>query len=435
MSDLERTGHPRPAGESYTGSGRRSHSILIVLFLIYMSDYADRYVISSMIHYIQEDWKITDAQVGWLMGIVLLFLTVFSVPASILIDRWSRRKMVAIMTFFWSLATLACAFTSSYFQLLVARAFIGIGESGYAPGGTAMLAAAYPEEKRARVMGIWNASIPLGIGLGLAAGGLIARRWGWHHAFGLVALPGMGLALAAWFLPDYRSVKVQDTGTGFGRGFLRDLTVVFRIPSLVLTYLGFAMNVSITTALMTWLPSYFERTGIAEPGRGGALATPIFALVMVGAPLGGFLADSWAKRQRNARLLLPVLSSVLAAITLWAAFSCAGQKFLQIGILCAYGIFITGFIAPAAAVTQDVVHPGLRAFSYAMCVIVQHLAGDIWSAPLLGWLSDRIGLEQAVFFIPAYGVIAAIFFFFGSRFYVRDLDRVEKVRLEPEPAA
>jgi MFS family permease len=427
----------------FTGGGFRSHIILFVLCLVYVSDYADRYVVSSMLQFIKRDWGLTDAQGGSLMSVVLLFITIFTVPASILIDRWSRRKMVAIMVFIWSLATLSCAFTRSYVQLLAARAFIGIGEAGYAPGGTAMLSAAYPERHRAKVMGLWNMCIPLGVGLGLFAGEEIAKRWGWQHAFGLVALPGMLLAFAAWFLPDYKTVPTGESAAGFRniKEFFTKAAGVMRIPSLVFTYLGFAMNVAITTALMHWLPSYFERTGIAEPGSGGKYTMPIFALVLVGAPLGGFLSDAWHKRRKEARLLFPAMTSAAAACVLLLGFLNIGSR-APVPILVGYGILATCFVAPGVSVTQDVIHPGLRAFSFAMCVIVQHLCGDIWSPWLLGLASDHIaatvgggpsvGLSMAVIILPVFGLFAAVFFYLGSRFYNRDLDRVEKVELEPE---
>lgn len=420
-----------PPADPGFASRRGAAAILAILFLVYVSDYADRFVVASMLGFIKEDWGISDAQAGWLMGVVILFITVFSIPASMLIDRWSRRKMISIMTFFWSLATLACAFTGSYWQLLVARSFIGVGESGYAPAGTALLSAAYPEEKRARVMGFWNISIPLGMGIGLAAGGQIAKRWGWHHAFGLVALPGMVLAILAWFLPDYRTVKPA-AGKGLAADFRRDLVTVFRVPSAVFTYLGFAMNVAITTALATWLSVYFERTGLAEKGAGGGLATLVFALVLVGAPIGGWLSDGWRRRRPEGRLYLPAVTSAAAAIVLFIAFLFPGRQFLQMPLLIGFGILVTCFIAPAAAVTQDVVHPGLRAFSYAMCVIVQHLAGDVWSPGIVGWLSDRMGLARALLFVPAWGLVAAGFFLLAARHYRNDLAKVERVELRAE---
>jgi len=440
MADTQPPSETNGQNKSFASGGRASHATLIVLCLIFVSDYADRYVTSSMVNFIKADWGITDAQAGWLMGVVLLFITIFSLPASFLIDRWSRRKMVAIMTLLWSLATLACAFTRNYTQLLVARAFIGIGESGYAPAGTAMLAAAYSEEKRGLVMGIWNASIPLGVGIGMVAGGLIASHWHWSHAFGLVAFPGMILAAIAWFLPDYKSVKSEEATHSGGRGLIglliaiiKDIRQVVTIPTVLFTYLGFAMNVSVTTCVMHWLPSYFERVGLAEPGKGGLSTMPVFALVLVGAPLGGFLSDWWIKRRREARLWFPAITSGLAAVTLFLAFFLVGTGF-QVPLFVLYGVFITCFIAPAIAVTQDVVHPGLRALAYALCVVAQHLFGDIWSAPLVGWLSDHLelGLAGAMLFVPLWGVMAALFFRIASLFYLKDLAKVEKVELEKE---
>jgi len=415
------------------GLGLRAHVVLAVLFLIYMSDYVVRYVLSGMIDFIKQDWHITDAQAGSLMSVVLLFITVFTIPASILIDRWSRRKMISLMVFFWTLATLGCALAKNYTQLLVARAFLGIGEAGYAPAGTAMLAAVYSEQRRAKVMGIWNVSIPVGVLVGLLAGGWVARTWGWSKAFALVALPGFALALAAWFLPDYRTVHAEESTVGVRdlKAFFAKAARVLSVPSLALTYLGFAMNVATTTALMTWLPTYFERTGLAEQGRGSLYALPVFALVLVGAPLGGFLSDAWRRRRQEARLLFPALSSLAAGAVLLAALLCEANP-LQVAVLAVFGIAASCYIAPAASATQDLVHPGLRAFSYGMCVIVQHLCGDAWSPWLVGALSDRIGLSGALLTLPALAVFAFACFWGASRFYNRDLEKVERVELEAE---
>lgn len=423
------------ASETATSHGyagpRGAWLIFAVVFLINVSDYIDRYVVASMLGFIKKDWGISDAEAGWLMGVVLLFITVFSVPAAVLIDRWSRRKMVALMTAFWSVATVACAFTTNYWQLLVARSFIGVGEAGYAPGGTAMLSAAFPEEKRARVMGLWNISIPLGMGVGLFAGGWIARHSGWQHAFGLVALPGFLLAVVAWFLPDYQTVAAAPS-SGLAGHFMRDLRTVLRRPSLVFTFLGFAMNVSVTTALASWLSVYFERTHLAEEGAGGGYATGIFALVLVGAPLGGWASDLWHRRRPEGRLYFPAATSAAAAVVLFVAFLFPGQKLPQLPLLALFGVLVTCFIAPAAAVTQDVVQPGLRAFSYAMCVIVQHLAGDIWSPGIVGKLSDSVGLANAVRALPLWGVFACGFFVLAARYYRSDLSTVEQVELHAE---
>ena len=95
------------------------------------------------------------------------------------------------MAIVWSLATALCAITGNYVQLFMARIMIGFGEAGYAPGGSAMISGMYPLEKRSKMMGLWNASIPLGSAIGVGMGGIIAQSLGWKHAFGIVAVPGL----------------------------------------------------------------------------------------------------------------------------------------------------------------------------------------------------------------------------------------------------
>ena len=173
-----------------------------------MFDYIDRMVIVSLFPFLKQDWGLTDTQCGLLVSAVYWSILVFSFPASVLVDRWSRKNSIGLMATIWSLATLACAFTRSFSQLFSARAVIGIGEAGYAPGGTAMISTIFPQERRARMLGLWNASIPLGGALGIAIGGLVAEHIGWRHAFGLVALPGLVVGLLFFTVKDYQTVPL-----------------------------------------------------------------------------------------------------------------------------------------------------------------------------------------------------------------------------------
>jgi MFS family permease len=135
----------------------------------------------------------------------------FTFPVSILVDRWSRRKTIGLMAVVWSVATGLGAFSKSFRQLFTARTWIGVGEAGYAPGGSAMISALYPVEKRAWMMGLWNASIPLGSAIGVAVGGIIATHWGWRHALGIVAIPGLIIAILFFFVKDYKTIGLVKT--------------------------------------------------------------------------------------------------------------------------------------------------------------------------------------------------------------------------------
>ncbi len=432
---------------------RSAWRVFWLLFLLYMFDYMDRMIIVSLFPFLKLEMGMTDAQCGLLVSAVYWSILAFSFPASILVDRWSRTKSISIMAALWSIATIACAFTKSFSQLFIARTAIGIGEAGYAPGGTAMLSATFPKEKRAKILGLWNASIPLGSALGIGIGGFVAQHFGWRHAFGLVAFPGLIIAIIFYFVKDYKTIKLtqkQDTGQkgtahttssqkdigqdeidqdeisqgknvkeskmsfiDMARQFTHNKTLLFN-------NFAFASNVFITTSLLTWLPTYFHRYDNLSMDKAGMKASSIMVLAIIGAPLGGFLTDLWMKKQQKARLLFPAISSILTGILLFTAFTFF-QGTTQYIILLFVGITAVAFVPAGVAVTQDVVHPGLSAVSLSLNIIIQHLLGSSLAPIIIGKLSDMYGLDKALTILPVFGLLAGILLFIGSFYYTKDL--------------
>jgi MFS family permease len=90
------------------------------------------------------------------------------------------------------------------------------------------------------------------------------------------------------------------------------------------------------------------------------------------------------------------------------------------------------YLSGASAVTQDVVHPGLWAISYAICVIVQNLLGSSTGPIIVGAISDKYGLPVAMLIVPLASVVAGLLFLLAANFYRRDLEKVDKVVVEME---
>jgi len=424
--------------EGYLFSKRYTNYVFTLLFLLYMFDYVDRMVITSLFPYLKEDWGLTDAKCGMLVSAVYWSIVLLTFPVSVLVDRWSRKRTIGLMALIWSLATGVCALTKTFGQLFGARTLIGVGEAGYAPGGTAMIAGLYPQEKRSWMMGLWNASIPLGNAIGVTLGGIIAATWGWRHAFGLVAIPGLIVAILFFFVRDYHTVGLIQRNTGSDKKgetngsaiSIKEMVLeFFRKPSLIFTYFGIAAVVFATTSLLTWLPTYFHRVQGLPTEQAALKSGSIMVLALIGAPLGGYIADRWRKKRINARLLFPTITSLMAALFLFLAFVVFPGK-LQYVLLMAMGVLITAFISAAAAVTQDVVHAGLRAMSYAIAVVIQNLLGASTGPFITGAISDATNIQTAMSFLPISLVVAAVLFFAGSFFYEKDLSKVINVKLE-----
>jgi len=94
-----------------------------------------------------------------------------------------------------------------------------------------------------------------------------------------------------------------------------------RNKTLICNNLAFAFNVFITTALLTWLPTYFHRFNSLAMDEASMKASSILILAIIGVPLGGFLTDAWMKKRENARLLFPAISSIFTGILLFIAFT------------------------------------------------------------------------------------------------------------------
>jgi MFS family permease len=445
-----------PVQNGYLMSKKYSFFIFGMLFLLYMFDYIDRMVVVSLFPYLKSDWGLSDTQCGLLVSTVYWSIVVFSFPIAVIVDRWSRKKTIGLMALVWSMATLACAFTTRFAHLFIARTVIGVGEAGYAPGGTAMISAIFPEKMRSMMVGLFTAALPLGSAIGIVLGGVIAAKFGWRHAFGIVALPGFIIAILFFFIRDYKTVELEKTvdatvelekkvgvtgelektvGAAGGMKVVMsrlDLVRQFtRTPSLILTYIAFAGCMFVTAAYLSWLPSYFNRVYDIPMETAALKSSGVMILAIVGFPLGGFLTDRWRRTRMDARILFPAVTSFLTAVVFFSAFFFFTGS-TQYYLMLLGGMLAAAFSPAAIAVTQDVVHPGLRATSYSFCVIFQNLLGSSLGPLFVGMVSDRWDLTAALTIVPVASLIAAVLFFIGSRFYLRDLARVEKVELSVE---
>ncbi|MBW2613256.1 MAG: hypothetical protein JRE12_12990 [Deltaproteobacteria bacterium] len=96
------------------------------------------------------------------------------------------------------------------------------------------------------------------------------------------------------------------------------------------------------------------------------------------------------------------------------------------------GITLIMFVPAGVAVTQDVVHPGLRATSLSINIVVQHSLGSPLGPLFVGAVSDSYGLLNALRVLPVFTLLAGGLFLAGSFFYTRDLESVEVVDVEME---
>jgi len=416
-----------------------AYYFFVLLFILTIIDYLDRMVVTALFPFMKADLGLSDMQLGLLVSAIFWSVTVFALPAAFFMDRWSRKKGIGICAIAWSVACAVTGFLKSFPSLFTARLMMGIGEAGYNPGGIAMISAFFPENKRAQMNGILNAAVPIGAVVGSIAGGIIAEKLGWRNAFGIVAIPGIIVGLLFFTLKDYKTVelsRVVAAGVDAGKKVKMKAADIakqlLKNTSLIMNFFGYVGNVFVTTALLTWLPTYFYKL-MDKPDMTSASmqSAGIFLLAMVGAPVGGIVTDLVLKRVKRSRMIVPAISTVITAVLLFIALSLPPGTNQYI-VLLAMGFFAPFFVAGAASVTQDVVHAGLRSTSYGLGVLVQNLLGASIGPVFVGAISDSHSLLFGLQLLPIFLLFGAVMFFIGSFFYTRDKNRVELATVEAE---
>jgi MFS transporter, Spinster family, sphingosine-1-phosphate transporter len=421
--------HALPAAtgqnDAYLYSKRHAWFAFALTFLLMAFDFIDRQVVVSMFPHLKTAWGVSDKQLGALISVISITVALGALPISVVTDRWSRVKSIVVMGTLWSLATIACAFSRSYSQLLAARSMIGVGEAAYGPAGGALLSNVFPQRLRATVIGAFLTASYVGSVLGVVLGGVITARWGWQAAFGVVGLPGLVLALLFLFVRDYETVALPDNGAAPRRmGLRRAAGELFRARSGIAAYFGGALQLITSSTIYAWLPSYLNRAYGLPVDKAGAMAAIAIIAGSVGAVLWAHVADRLGRRHVRSRLLIPAACGVATLVLLGTAFGALPPSPLQFALIVAGGFTMTSTTGTIPAVAIDVVHPGLRATAGSMVAVVQNLFGLGVGPFITGALSDLYGLQTALALVPFSCLLSAVVLLLGSRSYEADLANV-----------
>ncbi|MDL9997497.1 MFS transporter [Variovorax sp. J22P240] len=416
--------------------GRRQAWFAFAMTLgLMMVDYIDRQVIVSLFPYLKADWGLSDKQLGGLVSVVSVTVALGALPVALIADRSSRVRSIVAMATIWSMATISCMFTRNYGQLLAARSLVGLGEAGYGSVGAALIASHFPARLRGALLAGFFASASIGSVLGVMLGGLIAARWGWQAAFGVVGLPGLMLALLYLKVRDYRTVELTPRLERAARSTRSAAIAVaqglFRSRTLPWVCVGGAAQLIVVSAVWSWLPSFLNRVHGLAPEQAAVRAALVVLCGAVGSVLWGAVIDRAGTRRPHAKLHAMAFLCVASLLVLGTAFG--AQRFgialsaqAQFALIAFGGFLMTCTVGPVSAVVIDVIHPGVRATGSSVLALFQNLFGLAAGPFLAGVLSDAWGLETTLAVMPAFGILAVLAFMAAARSYGGDLLRASE---------
>jgi len=372
----------------------------VILTVMNLLNYADRYVPSAVKDLYKADLKLTDFQTSIPLTAFVIVYLIASPIFSSLADRVSRRTLIAIGVAAWSLATAGAAAATGFVTFFISRALVGIGEAAYATLAPALLSDFFPPKRRNRMLTLFYVAIPVGAAIGYSAAAWIGNRYGWRSAFLVLGLPGLfvaGLALKIKEPPrGYFDKQKREHKESWGKAF----KALAKNGNYLSAVAGYTAVMFAAGAISDWFPTFLQR----ERGFDLAEAGTIVGIVTVtcgiaGTAAGSFIADKMIGKVSHPYLAFSAFAmipaTICAALTLIVPGQVAAVMFLALGQLFAWS-----YNGPINALLVNSVPSSLRTRAISLSVLTTHALGDAVSPSVVGFISDHSSLTRAMWAAP-----------------------------------
>jgi MFS family permease len=403
----------------------RGYAWLVVALLLPVAllNYLDRQMLATMKASMVADIPTIANRADW--GLILgSFKWTYALLGPIggyVADRVGRRWVIGSSLLVWSAVTWWTGHSTTFHELLAARAMMGISEAFYFPAALALITEYHLGPTRSRAVGVHQAGVYLGQILGGFAGYVAESPvFGWRWAFSTSGLVGVIYAIPLLaLLRDRRgdvvpselgtegeraapSLGMTEAVAARGGGPVRVVRGLLGNRDYLLLVAYFTLPAIAGWIVRDWMPEILRERFNLGQGRAGVSAI-LFVQVasLFGALLGGFLADRWARRTSRGRIYV---SAIGTSLFLPALFGVGNADTLRIAIvgLTLFGLGWGFFDSNNMPILSQIVRPERRATAYGMMNLVSISFGGFgdWA---FGALRDRSAPLEVIF-----GVFAGI---------------------------
>jgi predicted MFS family arabinose efflux permease len=286
---------PPPARDSSSQSRARVERVLQLLLIALAAcagNYA-RYILGSLQETIRVALALDDNQMALLQGPVLaLPLVILSIPLGLIIDRYSRARLLRIFAFVSMVGSFFTALATTFTEMLLARGFVGLTSLAIVPVALSLISDIYPPSQRGRALMIVMVGQLGGVAGAFALGGkLLALQApaAWQAVMLWSAAP---LVPVAFLMLLMRDPPTQSNGNknasisdAWSEGWRHRATTTPLFVGLVIMELT-------ACATFTWTaPAFTRRFAMAPDRLGATIAMAVLVSGLVGPIVGGSLAD------------------------------------------------------------------------------------------------------------------------------------------------
>ena len=418
-------------------SQRYKAYVLLVLTGVYTFNFIDRQILVIIQESIKAELGLSDTQLGLLTGFTFaVFYVTLGLPIARFADKNNRRNVVTWSLAIWSGMTAISGLVTNFFQLLLARVGVGVGEAGGSPPAHSMISDYFPAHQRATALSIYSMGIYVGILAGYSLGGWIDATYGWRMAFYALGIPGIIYALLLFFTvkeppKGHSDAVAKIMGNQKAMEAEASFWEVVRILLSKKTFIFVAFACGLHTFSNYGVGNFFAPFlarvhGMPVEDIGMWLGITSGFGGIIGTFLGGFLADKYGRKDLRWYMWIPIIAGLVNFPFSYFAFFSGNLNI----VLFTY--FITAlltalYLGPSIAVTHNLIDAKKRALASAILFLVLNFIGLGLGPVAIGMISDYLSadygaesLRYAFTITWVTGTISLILFYLGSKTYQKE---------------
>lgn len=425
MAELTSTA-PAAFGRTY-----RSYA-LALLTLVYVFNFIDRQIVVILQESIRIDLGLMDWQLGLLSGFAFaIFYCTLGIPIARAADRGNRSTIIALSVAVWSIMTAVCGLVQAFWQLLLARIGVGVGEAGCSPPAHSIISDLYPPNQRSTALSIYNMGIYVGVFFGYLAGGWLDQVLGWRIAFLAVGLPGVLVAVLVKLTlrepPRGLSEQLAEVADAVPMGEV--FAALWNRRSFRHLSLAAGLHAFVGYGVGNWMPPFLARSHGMESGEISSWLGPIAAVCGAGgAFLGGWLTDRYGVRDVRWYVWIPAGAIVLSLPPQLFVYL-HGDPVQALLVYTVPVVLGAMYLGPMLAMVHGMVQPRMRALASSILFFVLNLIGLGLGPLVTGIISDTLaasiglaeGLRWALVIVTLVNVWCVVHYALGASTLREDL--------------
>jgi ACS family D-galactonate transporter-like MFS transporter len=269
-------------------------------------NYFDRINLSVGAPQLQQEFGLTDGELGWLFSGFFWTYALLQIPSGMILDRFGVTAVYRVSSFLWSLTSAMTALAGGFGGVLAARLLLGVAEGPGFPASAKATGYWFPRGERAMATSIFDAAAKFANVIGVPLVALAVVQFGWRWGFGITGMLSFLYFLV--FLIVYRDPSRHPRLSSAERDYIRAGGATPEGPAesgevAMLGYLlrnrkvwgltiGFAAYGYSFYLFLTWLPNYLVQSmHMSILKSAGFTAIPWICATVAGLGVGGWLID------------------------------------------------------------------------------------------------------------------------------------------------